>query len=120
MPGVTPTLAGAGSFRGAYGATLSGLVTSIGSFPVAPTVANGMRRVTLTVAGNIPPATISDLDGSVYASVGGQATGTAQWTCTLVQAHAVGGNNVTVVFPNAVQKGNTPTILIEDFNPLGS
>jgi hypothetical protein len=116
---VPPTLAGAGAFVGRDEAYVAGSQSGFVSYPVQPLAIGSVRRVTvITTDATIPQVSISDDDGSTFTPISGQPANQAQWTCSAIAAHAVGSTNrLHVVFPNAIHKGTSPTVVCETFQP---
>lgn len=116
-----PTLAGAGSFRGSYECFVAGKQGTLTSFPNAPIIVGSVRLVTVSSDdASLPALTITDDDGNTYTATGSPPPNEAQFTMTSPGSHAVGGNKVKIVWPNATQHATNPRLLVQDFNPSGS
>ncbi len=116
-----PVLSGAGSFIGSYECFAAGAQANLIAFPTAPVIIGCVRLVTIVSSdATAPTVTVTDDDGGVFVTVAGQPANQVQFTCVSIASHAVGGNKVHVVWPNAINHAHDPHIFIQDFNALGS
>lgn len=121
MPNTPPTLSGAGTWRGAVAHQVFGAQSSIVAYPTSPVLVGTVYLVTVSTSdATIPSVSLSDDDGSLIASSASeQPSNQAQWLATSGLARAAGGDRFHVVFTNVTQKGTSPFVQVDTFNPSG-